>query len=89
MVILKNLVSEVLLACLHNYVLFLTDFNLGDNGLLLAEARQEDLLLRLNESMEILLKFQLIPNMEITEELRFDVSIGFTNSGKTCDHQAK
>jgi hypothetical protein len=57
------------------------DFNLAENGSLLLEARPLDLLLGLNESIEVFLEFQLIASATVNEELRFSLSIGFTNDG--------
>ena len=48
-----------------------------------------DLLLRLNESIEIFLEFQLIANATVNEELRFALSVGFTNDGKKVPSQGK
>ena len=58
-----------------------TDFNLGQSGSLLLEARLEDLFLRLNESIELSLDFLLLPGVMPSEELGFEVSTAFANSG--------
>ncbi len=61
-----------------------TDFNLGQNGSLLLEAGVENLFLNLNESVELIFEFQLISTAAPSEELGFDVTIAFANSGMTC-----
>ena len=48
-----------------------------------------DLLLRLDESIEIFLEFQLIANATVNEELKFALSVGFTNDGKKVPSQGK